>query len=137
MMSYVLIDVKRLVAEAEKMSRAERSYWSRGVASLIRDYAEKVLSEHDGEIISARDFYKLWNCGADSLRDAVYGGSFDIWNYDIAKRLCTPSKLKKSNEGMRSPNKRENWLDVEIRAMYQAMYKSFAIMKAVSEYKGA
>lgn len=137
MMSYVLIDVKRLVAEAEKMSKSERSYWSRGVASLIRDYGEKVLQEHDGEIISARDFYKLWNRGADSLRDAVYGGSFDIWNYDIAKRLCTPSELKKNNEGMRSPNKSESWLDVEIRAMYQAMYKSFAIMKAVSEYKGA
>lgn len=136
-MSYVLIDVKRLVAEAEKLSKSERSCWSRGVASLIRDYGEDVLGEHDGEIISARDFYKLWNCGADSLRDAVYGGCFDIWNYDIAKRLCTPSELKKSNEGMRSPNKRENWLDVEIRAMYQAMYKSFAIMKPVSEYKGA
>ena len=132
-MSYVIIDVKKLVAEAEKMSRTERSYWSRGVASLIRDYAEKVLQEHDGEITSARDFYKLWNCGADSLRDAAYGGSFDIWNYDIAKRLCTPSDLKKSNEGMRSPNKHENWLDVETRAMYQAMYKSLAIMKIARE----
>ena len=133
MMSYVLIDVKRLVAEAEKMSKSERTYWSRGVASLIRDYGEEVLQEHDGEIISARDFFKLWNCGAETLRAAVYGGFFDIWNYDIAKRLCTPSKLKKSNEGMRSPNKRENWLDLETRAMYQAMFKSFAIMKAVSE----
>ena len=137
MMSYVRIDVKKLLAEAEKMSRTERTYWSRGVASLIRDYGEEVLQEHDGEIVSARDFFKLWNCGNDSLRDAVYAGSFDIWNYDIAKRLCTPSELKKSNEGMRNPNRCENWIDVEIRAMYQAMYKSFAIMKAVSEYKGA
>lgn len=132
-MSYVLIDVKRLVAEAEKLGKSERSYWSRGVASLIRDYGEDVLKEHDGEIISAKDFYKLWNCGNDSLRDAVYSGSFDIWNYDIAKRLCTPSELKKSKEGMRNPNKRENWLDVETRAMYQAMYKSLSIMKIVSE----
>lgn len=132
-MSYVLIDVKRLVAEAEKMSKSERSYWSRGVASLIRDYAEEVLQEHDGEIVSARDFYKLWNCGADSLREAVYGGCFDVWNYDIEKRLCTPSELKKSNEGTRRPNKNKNWFDVEIEAMYQAMYKSFAIMEIVSE----
>lgn len=130
-MSYVLIDVKRLVAEAEKLSRTERSCWNRGVASLIRDYAYEVLEEHDGEIISARDFYKLWNCGAETLRDAVYGGCFDVLNYDIAKRLCTPSELKKSNEGMRRPNKREDWLDVEIRAMYQAMYKSLDIMKIV------
>lgn len=130
-MSYVIIDVKRLVAEAEKLSRTERSCWSRGVASLIRDYAENVLGDHDGEIISAIDFYKLWNRGADSLRDAVYGGSFDIWNYDIAKRLCTPSDLKKSNEGMRSPNKRQEWIDVELIAVQQAMYKSLEIMEIV------
>ena len=136
MMSFILIDVKRLVAEAEKLIKSERSCWSRGVASLIRDYGEDVLGEHDGEIISARGFYKLWHRGNDSLRDAVYAGSFDIWNYDIAKRLCTPSELKKSNEGVRNPNKRENWFDVETRAIYEAMYKSFAIMKAVSEYKG-
>lgn len=133
MMSYVLIDVKRLVAEAEKMSRTEHSYWSRGVASLIRDYGEDALGEHDGEIISARDFYKLWNCGSDSLREAVYGGCFDIWNYDIAKRLCTPSDLKKSNEGMRRPNKYQDWIDVELIAVKQAMYKSLDIMKIVSE----
>ena len=133
MMSYVLIDVKRLVAEAEKLSKSERSYWSKGVASLIRDYGDSVLGEHDGEIISARDFYKLWNCGNDSLRDAVYNGCFDIWNYDIAKRLCTPSGLKKSNEGMRTPNKRETWLDVELMAVQQAIYKSLSIMKIVSE----
>lgn len=136
MMSYVLIDVKRLVAEAEKLIKSERSCWGRGVASLISDYAEKVLKEHDGEKVSNKDFFRLWSCGADTIRDAVYGGSFDIYNYDIAKRLCTPSELKKSNEGMRNPNKRENWLDVETRAIYQAMYKSFEIMKAVSEYKG-
>lgn len=133
MMSYVLIDVKKLVAEAEKMSRTERSYWNRGVASLIRDYGDEVLGEHDGEIISARDFYKLWNCGAETLRDAVYDGSFDIWKYDIAKRLCTPSKFKKSNEGMRRPNKRQDWIDVELIAVQQAMYKSLEIMKIVSE----
>lgn len=131
MMSYVLIDVKRLVEEAEKLSRTERSCWNHGVASLIRDYAKEVLQEHDGEIISARDFYKLWNCGNEALKDAVYGGYFDIWNYDIAKRLCTPSELKKSNEGMRRPNKCEEWIDVEVRAVYQAMYKSFAIMEIV------
>ena len=127
-MSYVIIDVKRLVAESEKMSRTERTYWSRGVASLIRDYAEEVLSEHDGEELNVQDFYKLWNCGAETLRDAVYGGSYDIWNYDIAKRLCSPSVFKKSKEGMRRPNRYEEWLDVEYSAICCAMSKSFLIL---------
>lgn len=128
MMSYVIIDVKKLVAEAEKMSRTERSYWRRGVASLIRDYAEKVLSEHDGETVSNKELFKLWSCGSETLRDAVYVGSFDIWNYDIAKRLCTPSKFRKSNEGMRNPNKREIWLDVEYRAIYRAVCLTYNIL---------
>ena len=110
------------------MSRTERSDWSRGVASLIRDYAEEVLSEHDGEELNAQEFYKIWNCGADTLRDAVYGGSYDVWNYDIAKRLCTPSALKKSNEGMRRPNRREEWIDIEYSAICCAMSKSFLIL---------
>lgn len=128
MMSYVVIDVKKLIAEAEKLCRTERSCWKRGVSSLIRDYAEEVLSEHDGETVSNKELFGLWSCGADTLRDAVYGGSFDIWNYDIAKRLCTPSELKKSNEGMRSPNRCESWLDVEYRAVYQAVYLTYNIL---------
>lgn len=128
MMSKVVIDVKRLVEEAEKMSKSERTYWNRGVASLIRDYAEKVLKEHDGETVSNKELFNLWSCGAEALRNAVYDGCFDIWNYDIAKRLCTPSELKKSNEGMRSPNRCETWLDVEYRAVYQAVYLAYNIL---------
>ena len=128
MMSYVIIDVKRLVAEAEALSRTERSCWNRGVASLIRDYAEEVLKEHDGETVSNKELFRLWNCGNETLRDAVYGGCFDIWNYDIAKRLCTPSEFKKSNEGMRNPNRCENWLDMEYRAIYRAVCLTYNIL---------
>ena len=128
MKSYVILNVKRLVAEAEKLSRTERTYWSRGVASLIRDYAEDVLKEHDGEEVTSDEFYKLWDCGNDTLRDAVYGGSYDICNYDIAKRLLSPSEFKKSKEGMRRPNRNEEWLDIEYRAICCAMSKSFLIL---------
>lgn len=127
-MKEITIDVKKLIAEAEKLSKSERSCWSRGVASLIRDYAEEVLHEHDGEEVSNKELFKLWSCGAETLRDAVYGGCFDIWNYDIAHRLCTPSELKKSNEGMRNPNRCETWLDVEYRAIYRAICLTYNIL---------
>lgn len=127
-MKEIIIDVKRLVEEAEKLSRTERSCWSRGVASLIRDYAEYVLGEHEGEEVNNKELFKLWSCGAETLRDAVYGGCFDIWNYDIAKRLCTPSEFKRSKEGMRSPNSRETWLDVEYRALYRAVCLAYRIL---------
>lgn len=127
-MKEIIIDVKKLIAEAEKMSKTERSCWSRGVASLIRDYAADVLGEHDGETVSNKELFRLWSCGAETLKDAVYGGCFDIWNYDIAKRLCTPSEFKRSNEGMRNTNRRENWLDVEYRAIYRAVCLAYNIL---------
>lgn len=127
-MKEIIIDVKKLIAEAEKMSKTERSCWSRAVASLIRDYAADVLGEHDGETVSNKELFRLWSCGSETLKDAVYGGCFDIWNYDIAKRLCTPSEFKRSNEGMRNPNRRENWLDVEYRAIYRAVCLAYNIL---------
>ena len=44
-----------------------------------------------------------------------------IYNQDIAKRLCTPSEYKRAekNEFFRA-NSREDWLDCQGRALYQA-----------------
>ena len=51
-----------------------------------------------------------------------YGGQFS--NYQIAKRLSSPSEFKRffHKDGFmrESPNPRESWCDVEGRAMYQA-----------------
>ena len=49
-----------------------------------------------------------------------------IWNGDIAKRLCTKSelaKLKTRDGDYRKPNAREDWLDVQARALFQAWRK--------------
>ena len=43
-----------------------------------------------------------------------------IYNEDIAERLCTPSELKKTRHGERRPNAREEWLDTQARALFQA-----------------
>jgi hypothetical protein len=45
---------------------------------------------------------------------------YEYNNEDIAERLCTPSELKKTRHGDRKPNSREEWLDVQARALYQA-----------------
>jgi hypothetical protein len=34
--------------------------------------------------------------------------------------FCTPSELKKTHNGERKPNKNEEWLDVQARALNQA-----------------
>lgn len=59
------------------------------------------------------------------LHEAVYGGNFLIYDDDIAERYCTPSELKKVTRKDGSirdhANSSENWLDVQERAIRQAI----------------
>ena len=43
-----------------------------------------------------------------------------LYDEDIAENLCSPSELKKCKNGMLRPNKQEQWLDVQARALLQA-----------------
>ena len=58
--------------------------------------------------------------GAQNWSEYSWGGSALICNGDIAERLCTPSELKKTRNGERRPNSREEWLDTQARALYKA-----------------
>lgn len=61
----------------------------------------------------------LYQCAHESS----WGGSHLCYNSDIARHYCTPSELKRSRDGARNPNSREQWLDVQARAIYQALSK--------------
>lgn len=61
----------------------------------------------------------LYRCAHKSS----WGGSFLCYDSDIARHYCTPSELKRSRDGARNPNSREQWLDVQARAIYQALSK--------------
>ena len=58
--------------------------------------------------------------GASDWAQYSWGGSSLIYDGDIAARLCCPSELKKTRNGERRPNAREEWLDVQARALFQA-----------------
>lgn len=96
----------------ELEARKDRSAWSKGVTV----YALELLEEYQ-----ERAEFKAWLLnGADSWESYSYGGSSLIYNGDIAERLCCPSEYKRTREGERRPNSREEWLDVQARALYQA-----------------
>lgn len=59
--------------------------------------------------------------GADSWDTYCYGGMALIYNDDIARALCTPSELRRTNFGKKYPNSRETWMDVQVRAYSQAL----------------
>ena len=95
-----------------------RSAWRRGV----KLYAIELLEElpDDQEFYgSPADKKELLN-GADDWQQYSEGGCALIYDGDIAERLCNPSEYKRTREGERQPNAREQWLDVQARALYQA-----------------
>lgn len=114
-------------------SRTDRSAWDKGVTGYaleILDTVEQRATEEGHEPTDTWELYdfmlngaKDYNHPTDTFRSwsvASWGGSYEIYDTEIAKRLCTPSELKKTHNGERRPNSRENWLDVQARALYQA-----------------
>lgn len=98
-------------------SRRDRSAWGRGVTA----YALDMLADLDGDAeLTARTVERTLLNGAPSWHDYSWGGCVLIYNSDIAERLCSPSELKRSDNGRLRPNAREEWLDTQARACFQA-----------------
>ena len=119
----VRITRERLEAHKARKGGA-RTYWERGVTDFALDLLENYENickecENDGNPVPACNKETLLN-GADDWRAYCYYGFALIYDGDIAKALCTPSEFKRLGEGRRAPNSRENWMDVQARAYYQA-----------------
>lgn len=106
--------------------KAARSAWAKGVNAyafeLLDDLDEAIENGYfDAEDINAPKLLmrQLLN-GASDWSQYSWGGCSLIYNGDIASRLCTPSELKKTKNGIRRPNANESWLDTQARALYQA-----------------
>lgn len=96
-----------------------RSSWDRGV----RDYALELLEYSDLPDNVPEDRHILRDYllnGASTWSAYSWGGCSLICDRDICLRLATPSEQKKTKNGSRKPNAREEWLDVQARALYQA-----------------
>lgn len=97
-----------------------RSAWDKGVklyaVELIDDLTECELQEGVNNNLRRN---ALLN-GASDWKEYSFGGCSLIHDGDIAERLCTPSELKRTRNGERRPNSREEWLDTQARALYQA-----------------
>lgn len=112
-------NVREAIANA-----APRSAWNKGVQAyaleLLDNYEEAVKwSKDNGEAIPGLSEAVLLN-GATDWKQYSWGGSSLIYDADIAARLCSPSELKRCKGGERNPNAREQWLDVQARALWKA-----------------
>lgn len=104
-------------------ARKDRSAWDKGVTAyaidLLDQYQER--AEFEGREAASRAELEEWLLnGASTWGEYSWGGLALIYNGDIAKLLCSPSELKRTHNGERRPNNREEWLDTQARALAQA-----------------
>jgi len=102
-----------------------RSAWDKGVLDyaleIVENYAPEEVTSVDDVLNYARDKHESLYSVAKWQSE---GGCFEIYDEDIAKRLCTPSELRrcthKDGRLRDMANARESWLDVQSRAVNQA-----------------
>ena len=104
-----------------------RSAWSKGVkiyaAELVADIEEDDIPEDQWQLRNL-----LLN-GAMTWKDYSWGGCSLIYDAQIAARLCTTSEFIKTHGGNRKPNKSEEWLDTQARALYQAARLIYSVIR--------
>jgi len=112
---------------SEKVSgQNARSAWSKGVKAYAEELLEELKEAVEGGYVDADDLCnrRLFECallnGASDWRQYSEGGCSLIYDRDIAERLCTASELKRTDNGLKDPNPRENWIACQGRALYQA-----------------
>lgn len=113
---------QELVKKLEKLT--PRSAWSRAVVSDALDLIEKLdCSEIPN---NWEELKKLLLNGAADWSAYSYGGCALAYNEDIARHYCTPSELRRVTHAdgtiSERANARENWLDVQARALHQAAF---------------
>lgn len=99
------------------------SKWEQGVNDYA-DWLKSDFKENYGREKMTEE--KLLN-GAKDWKEYSWSGNALIYDDDIAEKLATPSELKrargKSGHVGSWANKKEQWLDVQARALYQASRK--------------
>lgn len=119
--------------------RKDRSAWSRGVTAYAVDMLQQIADYYKDGYISADDLATCATVKAAALNGArdwseySWGGSALVYDGDIAAALCTPSELKKTRNGDRRPNSREEWLDVQARALNQAFGRVYSAIRAARQ----
>lgn len=114
-------------------ARKDRSAWNKGVTLYALELLDSLEELTSGGYFDMNDFTKsraLRNAllnGAQNWKEFSWGGCSLIYDTDIAKRLCNPSELKRTHNGERKPNAREEWLDTQARALFQAANLIYSI----------
>ena len=125
------------VAEIRKAikERKARSAWNRGVKEYMQEFLDHMkdyrkLDENDE--VAPVSMKELLN-GAKSWQHYSEGGSSLVYDCDICERLCSPSVIRRKNEGDLPPNSMETWLDVQAFALGVAAGRFVRLVNRMSK----
>ena len=113
---------KEIAATINQNARP-RSAWSVGVQQYAMDLLDALderIEDEKRNPANVNELERWMLSGADNWKQYSWGGFSLICDGYIARRLCTPSELKKTRNGERKPNRDEEWLDTQARALFQA-----------------
>ena len=98
-----------------------RSAWSKGVKEYAYMLLDNIFLHSDYKAITNfKALHKALLNGEKNWHQFSCGGYALIYDEDIVETLYSPSELKKCKNGMLRPNKKEQWLDVQTKALVQA-----------------
>lgn len=120
------MDLKTLREKLE--NHKARSYWAAGVKEYAAEIIDKLEEKEKFGDLNAGDYDYTGSMqnhldalnGAKDWQQYSWDGHSLVSNYSIANTLCTPSELERTKNGEKQPNAREDWLDVQARALFQA-----------------
>ena len=120
------MDLKTLRKKLE--NHKARSYWEDGVKDYAAEIIDTLEEKEKFDDMNAGEYDYTGSKqnhldalnGAKNWKEYSWGGCSLVSNAAIARTLCTPSELEKTKDGEKQPNAREDWLDVQARALFQA-----------------
>ena len=132
MKEYSTTTFEKMYAALE--ARKDRSAWNKGVTLYAFELLEELeeRANYEGRNPEPGKECREWMLnGAQDWNQYSWGGSSLIYDGDIAERLCCPSELKKTRNGERRPNSREEWLDTQARALFQAASRVIRLYRSI------
>lgn len=125
------------IKEIEKQleNSKNRSAWDKGINIYCFELLEHLENQdyNFSTLTEKSNFQKIVLNGAKNWFDYSWGGGSFIYDEDICKNLCPPSMQRKLKFGQYRPNKYEEWLDVQARALNQASVRLWRIIKTLQK----
>ena len=119
-----MVKVNQILASLKEMKQP-RSAWNRAVREDAIAILTGVVDDgKDYELQSAKQLESLMLCGAENWKrysEGCHGCSLPS-DVEIAKHYCNNSELKMTKNGLKRPNSRETWIQVQERGLRQSYF---------------